>query len=398
MTNVTVIIPARIKTDQQFRWLLEAVKSADRNRSCFEIVVGMDSLLTGTQRIDLHSLSRKLHIAFTESPSSGAGAARNVAAHAATGEYLLPLDADDTLLPDSIDLLLEHADPKVAVYGDVEYIGDKIGTHKLPEYDLNNLLRLSGTTPVTMLYAKSAWQKTGGYDETLTALEDVDFALRLATHGIYGYHIPQVTLRYRKHAGSRQATAEKDLTRYQEIRQYLHERYKTLYTRGNMSEPCKTCPGAGGTGNGIMDRPQGLGPNTLMVRYDGPMEGQFIIQSWNVRDNNNVPVQYSIQGRGSVLEIDARDRAQFESRFHNGQPQFRFLDTTLPTPPPSLNIQSSLPPLPKLDDLTAADSVKAIEPINDIPDLSVLLAEEKTGKNRKTVVEAIETKMELLAQ
>lgn len=393
MPSVSVIIPARITTDQQFDWLCEAVKSAARNRHVIEIIIGLDCKMALPQLRILSSLFDPVITADVGNYHSGAGAARNVAIKAAKGEYILPLDADDRLLPDSVDLLLAHAAPDKIVYGDVEYIGERVGLHRLPDYDLQNFLRFNGSAPVTGLHTKAAWKLAGGYDETIEALEDCDYYLRLATVGVTGYHVDKVTLRYRKHSGSRQSIAEQDKARYQEIRQYLYDKHKTLYTRGNMQVPCKTCPGQGGTGNGMMDKPAGVGANAITVRYVGPMEGQFTIQSWNVRDENGQPVKYSIQGRGATLEIDARDRGQFEARFHNGVAQFQFLDKQVPTPPPHVNIAESLPSLPKLEEMNAADSVEAIKGVNEAPDLFVLLAEEKSGKARKTVVEAINARL-----
>lgn len=391
--SVSVIIPAYPRTDEQFRWLCEAVNSVARNRHVLEIVVALDTPISATQHHQLHSLHHNIFTAIEGNPGRGAGAMRNLAARQARGEYLLPLDSDDLLLPDSVELLLEHAAPERVVYGDVEYFGDKLGIHRLPDYDLNNMLRMTGIAPVTALHTRAAWKAAGGWDESLSALEDVDYYLRLATIGVYGYHFDSVTLKYRKHVGSRQHALEQDTARLQQIRQYIHEKHKTLYNRGNMSQPCTTCPGQGGTGNGQMDRPAGIGPNTLTVRYDGNMQGNFVLQSWNVRTADGTPLQYVIQGRGTVLEIDARDRGQFESYHFQGMRQYRFLDSPAPTPPASVNIQEQLPSLPRLADMNAADSVAALAVINDAPDLFVLLAEEREGKNRKTVIEAIQGKL-----
>lgn len=393
MPTVSVIIPALINTPEQLSWLHEAIRSVADNRNDCEIVIGLDRMLERSQRATIQSLYDPLLIVAHETPLRGAGATRNMAIRAARSEYILPLDADDHLTPDAIQLLLEHVSPDRIVYGDIEYFGDKIGLHRLPEYEIGDLLRFTGIMPVTGLHTKDAWRRSGGYDETLTALEDVDYSLRLATIGVYGHHIEQVTLKYRKHAASRQTIAEKDRASIQEIRQYLHEKHKVLYNRGKMNtQPCKTCPN-GVLGNGVMQNPAGLGPNQLTVRYTGRMEGNFTVRSWNIRNPDGTPIDYVVQGRGATFQIDARDRGQFETYFKQGLPQYQFIDSPSPTPPPQLNVQASLASLPQLDKMNAADSIKSIEGVSDVPDLAVLLAEEKADKNRKSVIEAIENRM-----
>lgn len=397
MPTISVIIPALLNTPAQLHWLKSAVHSVRcQNRTDYEIVVCIDA---GNSDIvsDFKAQYAGVATILTHDTKRGAGAARNTAIAAASGDYLLCLDSDDELSHDALALLSQHAAPDRFVYGNVQYTGEKTGIVELPAYNLTDLLRLTGIVPVTALHTKALWRSVGGFDEQLTALEDVDYWLKCARYGASGYHIDAVTLLYRRHAQSRQTVAELDRNSYAKTRDELQLKFKSLYNRQkDIKMPCASCPNPSEMGDGQMIRAEGLGNNTLQVRYNGPMQGSFTMVGWKTG------LRYTIDGRGSLIEIDPADKEQFATQYWNGQLTFTFTDQSVAdTAPLAAPIASVVPPqgnLPDISEMSATDAIDVINGITDIPDLHVLAAEERARETpRKTVLSAIEKRLQELS-
>src|SRR5581483_10114820 len=125
----------------------------------------------------LHSLAPSV-TKYIEQPHSGPSAARNAGIRAASGDFVLPLDADDLLEPTYISecmaALEQHADAAF-VYSDYRVIGDVRYKQRLNDYNLFELLDRNTLTYAAVI-RKSDWSLAGGYDESMrSGYEDWDF-------------------------------------------------------------------------------------------------------------------------------------------------------------------------------------------------------------------------------
>ena len=131
---------------------------------------------------------------------------RNRALNAARGLFVLPLDADDYLLPRAVEnLLREYSRGRFGyVYGDA-YTQERDGRHiyrSAPDYVQDHMRRYN-IHVVTALTPTQHWRAVGGWDERVDAWEDWAGHLRLAIAGVCGHRLPQPILTYRVYEGER---------------------------------------------------------------------------------------------------------------------------------------------------------------------------------------------------
>ncbi len=135
--------------------------------------------------------------------NAGLGFARNSGFAAAETPFVLPLDADNRLLPASGATLAErlHACRAAFAYPTLQQFGDKGAVFGDTPFSPSRLV--SGNYIDAMaLVAKWAWAAAGGYDHVRYGWEDYDFWCRLIELGLWGEHVPEVLAEYRVHRAS----------------------------------------------------------------------------------------------------------------------------------------------------------------------------------------------------
>ena len=144
-------------------------------------------------------------VRYLRRPNGGPGAARNTGAAACDTAYLVFLDADDRLDPLYLERtlpVLEAAGDEIGyVYTQCRYFGAEDGVSSFPSWDRARLLRWPFVHASALLRAELL--RRFPYDEgRLAGVEDWDFYLTLAEHGIGGILVDEPLLLYRKHADS----------------------------------------------------------------------------------------------------------------------------------------------------------------------------------------------------
>jgi glycosyltransferase involved in cell wall biosynthesis len=206
--KVSVVIPCY----GQARYLPEAVASVvAQTFSDWEIVIVDDGSPDATATVAAGLIERHApaRIRLIRQVNGGVARARNAGIAASAGRYILPLDADDRLLPELLaeTVAVLDAEPRVGVaYTDVRLFDGADEVLVRPEFDLDRLCEFN-LLANTALFRREAWLATGGYDPKLAGLEDWDFWLACAEHGFPGRRVPRVLFEYRRHDGSRNAAA-----------------------------------------------------------------------------------------------------------------------------------------------------------------------------------------------
>jgi glycosyltransferase involved in cell wall biosynthesis/SAM-dependent methyltransferase len=144
--------------------------------------------------------------------NAGLACTRNRGFEEADTPYVLPLDADNVLLPECASHLLDelHASGAAFAYPQIRQFGPDVD----PEQELvmghtdftpGRLLAMNYIDAMALV-RKSAWQAAGGYRLGLLGWEDYEIWCSLAELGLYGLRVSRTLALYRVHGESMLST------------------------------------------------------------------------------------------------------------------------------------------------------------------------------------------------
>lgn len=143
--------------------------------------------------------------------------ALNTGIAASSGRYIVPLDADNMLAPDALELLaaeLEKNRELDIVYGAVQFVqedGHNPDTSISPNgvsgwptaFSFRNQMLQRNQIPSTSMYRRKVWERSGGYRKRYRTAEDADFWTRAVSLGFVPQKVTnKPTLIYRQRADS----------------------------------------------------------------------------------------------------------------------------------------------------------------------------------------------------
>lgn len=191
----------------------EAVRSAlAQTHPTLEVVI-VDDGSTDAATVALLDNMRWPRTRIFRQANAGPAAARNHAIREAAGDYVLPLDADDTIDPTYVAkaVAVLDAQPSVGcVYCKAMKFGAETGPWDLPPYRLEELV-IDNVIFVTALFRKADWLAVGGFDEKLRhGVEDYDFWVKMVASGRQVVQLDEYLFNYRVQEKSR-------TTRFQDV-------------------------------------------------------------------------------------------------------------------------------------------------------------------------------------
>lgn len=224
---VSIITPA-YNAEQYIDETLNSVLAS--SYSNIEVVVVDDGSTDSTAAIVEQHAARDPRVRLIRQSNAGACRARNNAIENARGYYILPVDADDLIMPWLVEELVRLIESKPGVKVVMprgEFFGARSGPWKLPAFSLKLLARRNMIC-ATALYRREEWERVGGYDEEIIALEDWAFWTAVLKDGGDVLTTERVGLRYRIHAGSKRI---RDRKYKHHVIDTLNKRHPEFYQR-----------------------------------------------------------------------------------------------------------------------------------------------------------------------
>ena len=226
--RVAVIVPCF----DHGEFLVEAVASAERSiREPIELIVLNDG--SGQARtLEVLASLKVGGYCVLDTENGGIASARNRAIEASTAPYLLPLDADNRLVPGFVERAADILDSRAetgVVYGDRRDFGLRSGFVDVPSFDLGELIA-ANFIDACALVRRQVWEDCGGYDSRMPApgWEDWDLWLGACRRGWGFHHLPVEAFEYRVRPGSILAELADEESRAPLVR-YLLSKHGELY-------------------------------------------------------------------------------------------------------------------------------------------------------------------------
>lgn len=192
--KVSVIIP----NFNYGRYVAETIESVLAQTHADHEIIFIDDGSTD----DSLEIARRYPVIILSQPNQGVSAARNNGAAYALGDYLLFLDSDDLLYPDTLAVMVEALELAPAsvgyVYGQLQYFGEKNDIFPAGPFDPVRLAR-ANYIQTSVMIRKSVFEAVGGFDRGFDLREDWEFFIRCWHHGYSGQFIERPLIRYRKH-------------------------------------------------------------------------------------------------------------------------------------------------------------------------------------------------------
>lgn len=237
---VSVIIPVY----NAEKWLARCLDAVlKQSYAHLEIWLVNDGSGDGSLALCRAYAAKDARVHIIDQPNGGPGAARNAALSRASGEYVLFVDADDTLLPGAVEALvrgMEGADLAIARYN--LWIQNKMAEKGLQSGEarwerqgfLMELLKNPGSFYYSALwnklYRRGMIERHGlRFEQALTWGEDFDFNMRYYRFVQAVRCIPAVVYDYHWSTGGQTWRTLFELPRNLRIKRHLYRVFRAIY-------------------------------------------------------------------------------------------------------------------------------------------------------------------------
>lgn len=210
---VSIIVPCY----NQAQYLDEALQSVlDQTYQNWECIIVNDGCLDNTEEVAQKWVEIDSRFQYFFKENGGVSSARNLGISFAVGEFILPLDADDKIGNNYINLAIKKFERDFTlklVYCKAEYFGDQTGSWYLPSFSIQNLARFNMIFS-SALFRKKEWELVGGYDiNMIYGIEDWEFWISILKGGGEVCCLDIVGFYYRKKQVSRQKKLDRAKTK-----------------------------------------------------------------------------------------------------------------------------------------------------------------------------------------
>lgn len=197
--NAEVLLSIIIPCFNDGRFLPDALASSSQlNDFNYEVIIIDDGSSDPATLEYLSTVDRNKYTLIRQQ-KKGVSSARNAGIRIAKGKYILPLDADNMIMPEYayIGIKFLEDNPDFAIfYSDQQRFGLCNETIRTSEFDVFNLIP-DNCLDNCAIYRREVWEQCGGYDENMVGFEDWELWIRAYEYGFKFYHLPEPLYFYR---------------------------------------------------------------------------------------------------------------------------------------------------------------------------------------------------------
>ncbi|MBP1224016.1 glycosyltransferase family 2 protein [Flavobacterium sp. 1355] len=195
--SVSIIVPCY----NQAQYLDEALESVfNQTFKSWECIIVNDESPDNTIEAAQKWCKKDSRFKYTFQQNGGLSSARNLGISQALGEFILPLDADDKIAPNYVELAIETFEKDQSlkvVYCKAEKFGYETGVWDLPPFSLFNLSR-NNLIFCSAFFKKKDWEQVGGYDTSMKhGWEDWEFWIAILKNGGKAKQLDEIGFYYR---------------------------------------------------------------------------------------------------------------------------------------------------------------------------------------------------------
>ena len=225
--EISIVIPLY----NQEKYVEETIKSLKESTyKDFVCIVVNDGSTDNSEEKALKAIDGDERFKYFKNENHGQSYTRNFGISKTNSKYILPLDSDDKISPTYIENGVKYLNGDLDTslyYGKAKMFNDD-GNEKdwsLPKFSYSLLLR-SNLIYSCCIYRRKDFNRIGGYDEEMNGYEDWDFLIRLLYKNDKVYRTDDVVFYYRRHEGSMDTVARKNIDKYKE---YIRAKNKDIY-------------------------------------------------------------------------------------------------------------------------------------------------------------------------
>lgn len=229
---VTVVIPSY----NYGHFIQDTVDSIlQQTYTNYEIIVIDDGSIDNTTQV-LQPYSDRINYVYQE--NQGLSAARNHGLRLAKGKYVIFLDADDFLLPHTLEkqvaALDNNSDLGFVICGwhivneTGEILSDVELWHGLPQLNAEAWVKWRPLLPSATLFCHHWLEKVGGFSTAAFPAEDIDCVLRMVALGCQSDWVKTIGVCYRQHGQTITQNTERQVAAFERL-------YDRFFASANLS-------------------------------------------------------------------------------------------------------------------------------------------------------------------
>lgn len=227
MPIISVIVPCY----NQAQYLEECVQSVlEQTYQNWECIIVNDGSPDNTEEIAKKWVSKDPRFKYLYKENGGISSARNAGIEMAKGVWILPLDADDKIGEQYLELAEKEFDENYTIiYCEAKFFGIEDKLWYLPSYTYEKILN-GNIIFCSSFFKKEDWAFVNGYDsQLLFGFEDWDFWLSILNENSLVKKINYLGFFYRRKEQSRDVEVNSDKKKLLESHQFIYKKHLTKY-------------------------------------------------------------------------------------------------------------------------------------------------------------------------